>query len=86
MNLQMITSPLDPRIGVIKVNAITATYAISKRNMIGRSVEIAKGVVTGDTPDLHKLRGISEEEMASCEYPRRAVHVPAYLHLEPQLI
>jgi general stress protein 26 len=55
--------PDDPRIGVIKVNAITATYAISHRTAVGRGVEIAKGVITGDAPNVHKLREISQEEM-----------------------
>lgn len=57
--------PDDPRIGVIKVNAITATYAISHRTAIGRGVEIAKGVVTGDAPNVHKLREITQEELQS---------------------
>lgn len=55
--------PNDPRIGVIKVNAITATYAISHRTAVGRGVQIAKGVITGDAPNVHKLREISQDEM-----------------------
>ncbi|KAI9786280.1 MAG: hypothetical protein M1816_008089 [Peltula sp. TS41687] len=55
--------PNDPRIGAIKVNAITAIYALSKQTAIGRGVEIAKGVVTGEAPDVQKLREITQEEL-----------------------
>ncbi|KAI9756445.1 MAG: diphthine synthase [Chaenotheca gracillima] len=55
--------PEDPRIAVIKVSAITATYAISRRTAVGRTVELAKGVVTGDAPSVNKLREISTEEL-----------------------
>ena len=53
----------DPRIGVIRVKASTAQYAISKRTQLGSLVEVAKGVVTGETADVNKLRKISEEEV-----------------------
>ena len=55
--------PDDPRIGVIKVNAATATYATSRKNMIARGVEMVQGVITGEAPAVNKLREISEEEM-----------------------
>ncbi|KAI9847615.1 MAG: BLI-3 blue-light-inducible Bli-3 protein [Sclerophora amabilis] len=61
--------PDDPRIAVIKVTAVTATYAISRRGAIGRGVEMAKGVVTGEAPSVNKLREISTEELETCEYP-----------------
>lgn len=59
--------PEDPRIGVIKVMAKTATYAIATGTMMGRGAEIVKGVVTGSAPNVNKLREISEEEVQQCE-------------------
>ncbi|KAI4133742.1 MAG: hypothetical protein LQ338_000071 [Usnochroma carphineum] len=56
--------PEDPRIGVIKVNAITATYAVTTRNFIGRNIEVAKGTITGKAPNVNKLREISEAELS----------------------
>ena len=59
--------PEDPRIGVIKVEAKTATYAIASGTSLGRGVEIVKGVVTGSAPNVNKLREISEDEIKQCE-------------------
>ena len=59
--------PEDPRIGCIKVNAKTATYAIASGTMIGRGVDIVKGAVTGEAPKVSQLREISEEELTQCE-------------------
>ena len=59
--------PEDPRIGAIKVSAKTATYAINKGFFIGRVVEVAKGAVTGQAPNVNKLRELTEEELAQCE-------------------
>jgi general stress protein 26 len=56
-------SPEDPRIGVIKVEAKTATYAIAAKSMLGRGVEIIKGVVTGEAAKVNKLREITDEEL-----------------------
>lgn len=55
--------PDDPRICAIRVRAITAQYAISKRTAIGGFVEFAKGVATGQAPDVSKLRYIDEGEL-----------------------
>jgi len=55
--------PEDPRIGVIRVKASTAQYATSKKTMVGSAIEVAKGVVTGETANVNKLRRISEEEI-----------------------
>ena len=54
----------DPRIGVIRVEAKTATYQIARKTMVGRAVEMVQGVVTGDTPAVGKLREISENEIS----------------------
>lgn len=59
--------PEDPRIGVIRVDAKTVTYAVSDKTVVGRGVEIAKGVVTGDSPSVHKLRELSEDEVQQCK-------------------
>ncbi|RAR09096.1 bli-3 protein [Stemphylium lycopersici] len=55
--------PEDPRIGIIRVKASTAQYAVSKKTQIGGFVELAKGIATGDSPSINKLRQISEAEI-----------------------
>ncbi|KAL8734309.1 MAG: hypothetical protein Q9166_001507 [cf. Caloplaca sp. 2 TL-2023] len=55
--------PEDPRIGVIKVSAKTATYAIATKTMLGRGMEIAKGTLTGEAPNVHHLREVTEDEI-----------------------
>lgn len=52
---------------MIAVKAKTATYAIVSQNIIGRGIEIAKGIVTGSAPNVNKLREIGEEELEECE-------------------
>lgn len=63
----------DPRIGIIKVVAKTATYAAQSGTVVGRSLEIAKGALTGEVPKVTKLRELSEAELAECESLRRAL-------------
>jgi len=53
----------DPRIGVIKVTAKTATYAISRSNPISRGIEMVQGAISGNAAQVNKLREISEQEM-----------------------
>ncbi|MCJ1371872.1 BLI-3 blue-light-inducible Bli-3 protein [Loxospora ochrophaea] len=60
--------PEDPRIGVIKVDTKTATYATTGQNIIGRTMEFAKGVVTGEAPKVNNLREINEEEIMQCKH------------------
>lgn len=55
--------PEDPRIGVIRVEAKTATYAVSRKNAIGRVAELAQGVVTGSAPAVNKLRELTEQDI-----------------------
>jgi general stress protein 26 len=55
--------PEDPRIGIIRVRASTAQYAVSKRTQIGGFIELAKGVATGQSPDVNKLRHLDESEI-----------------------
>lgn len=59
--------PEDPRIGVIKVVAKTATYAIAYGTSLGRGAEIIKGAITGSAPKVNKLREISEAELQQCK-------------------
>ena len=53
----------DPRIGVIRVKTVTATYAVNDKTFLGRMAEIAKGTVTGETASVNKLRELSEAEI-----------------------
>jgi len=55
--------PEDPRIGVIAVKARTITYAISATNIVGRGIEVAKGMATGSAPNVNRLRELTEEEL-----------------------
>ncbi|KAK4898549.1 BLI-3 blue-light-inducible Bli-3 protein [Elasticomyces elasticus] len=55
--------PEDPRICIIKVNSKTAQYAVSRRTAVGGFAEFAKGVVTGETPQVNKLRHLDEAEL-----------------------
>ncbi|KAJ4375266.1 hypothetical protein N0V83_002352 [Neocucurbitaria cava] len=55
--------PEDPRIGIIRVKASTAQYAVSRRTAVGGFVELAKGIATGEAPSVNKLRHISEAEV-----------------------
>lgn len=55
--------PDDPRIAVIEVKSKSAQYAISRKNVFSAVVEVAKGVVTGETPQVNKLRHIDEQEL-----------------------
>jgi general stress protein 26 len=55
----------DPRIGVIKVEARTVTYSLSKGTMVGRAIEVVKGAVTGEVASVAELREIGEEEIKS---------------------
>jgi general stress protein 26 len=60
--------PTDPRIGVIRVEAKAATYAIARKGLIGRAVETGKAVAKGDTPQINKIRELGEGELAECEF------------------
>ncbi len=52
----------DPRIGVIRVRTIAATYSLASKNALGRAVEVAQGAVTGKPASIHRLRELSEAE------------------------
>ncbi|KAI0161920.1 hypothetical protein GGR52DRAFT_145447 [Hypoxylon sp. FL1284] len=55
----------DPRIGIIRVKVVTATYSISDKTFVGFVAEVAKGTVTGQPASVNKLREISENEIQS---------------------
>ena len=56
--------PDDPRICLIKITSKTAQYAVSAKGLIGSTIELAKGIVTGETPAVNKLRRLSETELS----------------------
>jgi len=64
--------PEDPRIGVIKVSAVTVTYAISRKNMVSRGIEMVQGVISGEAPAVNKLREISESEIGEWRSSQKA--------------
>jgi len=49
--------------GVIVVKATTATYMVSKTSLVTKAFEVAKGMVTGEAPQVNTLREVSEEEL-----------------------
>jgi len=55
--------PEDPRVCLIRVKALTAQYAVSKRTAVGGFVEFAKGVATGEAPSVNKLRYLDDKEL-----------------------
>lgn len=55
--------PDDPRIVVIKVKSKTIQYAVSRKTIIGNTIEIAKGIVTGEAPQVNKIRHLDEREL-----------------------
>lgn len=65
--------PEDPRIGVIKVEMQTATYALARGTKAGGMLELAKGVVGGSAPKVNKLREISEGEVSTWRTSKQMV-------------
>jgi general stress protein 26 len=56
--------PEDPRIALVKIESKTVQYAVSNKNIVASAIDIAKGVVTGEAPAVHKLRHLSEQELS----------------------
>ncbi|KHN96140.1 protein bli-3 [Metarhizium album ARSEF 1941] len=52
----------DPRIGIVKIAAETATYALSAKGQIMQAVEVAQSTLTGKPAVVNSLRHVSEEE------------------------
>ncbi|GMG34118.1 blue light-inducible protein Bli-3 [Aspergillus flavus] len=61
-------SPSDPRIGVIKLEAKLATYAVATRGIFGKAIETIKSATKGDVPAINSIRELSEQELAECEF------------------
>ena len=61
-------SPSDPRIGVIRLEAKLATYAVATRGIFGKAVETIKSATKGDVPAINSIRELSEAELAECEF------------------
>ncbi|OQN97003.1 hypothetical protein B0A48_16977 [Cryoendolithus antarcticus] len=55
--------PEDPRIGIIKIKSNTIQYSANGATMVGQAIEVAKGMVTGQTANVNKLRHIEESEL-----------------------
>jgi len=53
----------DPRLAVIKVRTITATYAIAHASSVSRTMEVAKGMVTGNTASINTLREVGLKDV-----------------------
>jgi general stress protein 26 len=59
--------PEDPRICLIKVRAVAAQYAVSRKGLFGTTIELARGVKDGEVPSVNKLRILSQEDIENCE-------------------
>jgi general stress protein 26 len=59
--------PEDPRICLIKVKAVTAQYAITRKGIVGSAIEYAKGLHEGHPPQINKLRYLDEAEINECK-------------------
>lgn len=54
--------PNDPRIGIIRVEARTITYAVARGNVVSRGLEMVQGALKGEAAQVNKLREVTEEE------------------------
>ncbi|KAK2603419.1 hypothetical protein QQS21_004369 [Conoideocrella luteorostrata] len=52
----------DPRIGIVRLDAETATYAISDKGQILQAIEVAQSSLSGKPAEVNRLRHVSEEE------------------------
>lgn len=55
--------PEDPRLGIIRVNMNTATFAINDKNVVSRVAEVVQGEITGKPASVNKLRKITDTEV-----------------------
>ncbi|KAH7145826.1 hypothetical protein B0J13DRAFT_607429 [Dactylonectria estremocensis] len=55
----------DPRIGLIKVKMVSATYSLVAKNILTRAAEIATSTVTGKPAHVNNLREITEADVQS---------------------
>lgn len=52
----------DPRIGIVRLDAETATYALSSKGQIMQAVEVAQSALRGKPAEVNRLRHVSEAE------------------------
>ena len=55
--------PEDPRIGAVRVRALSVTFSLFSRGVLGRAVEVARGAVTGETPGFTKIYELGDKEI-----------------------
>ena len=55
--------PDDPRIGVIRVKSEEVTYGVTGKTIVGRALDVAKGVATGETPGFMRVRDIPSGQL-----------------------
>jgi general stress protein 26 len=56
-------TPEDPRIVLIAVDAESVIYMVTTKPKPVILFEVAKGIITGDTPDVGETRHVSKHEM-----------------------
>jgi general stress protein 26 len=59
--------PDDPRLALMLVDARTVVYMTEKHSRPRTLFEIAKGMVTGDQPDVGRVERLSDREMERAE-------------------
>ncbi|KAI5463211.1 hypothetical protein BGZ63DRAFT_354153 [Mariannaea sp. PMI_226] len=55
----------DPRLGIIRVRTVSATYMLSAKNLFSRAAEIATSTITGSPPQINRIREITENEVGT---------------------
>jgi len=55
--------PGDPRIAMIRVSTVTATYMVVRKGMVARGMDVAQGMVTGEVAGINRLREIGSGEV-----------------------
>lgn len=55
----------DPRLGIIRVKTVSATYSLVSKNIFSRAAEIATSTITGNPPHVNRLREITESDVAT---------------------
>jgi len=55
--------PEDPRVVLIKIHSKTIQYAVSRKSQVSSTFDVVKGAVTGESPQVNKLRHLDESEL-----------------------
>ncbi|KAF7547543.1 hypothetical protein G7Z17_g7658 [Cylindrodendrum hubeiense] len=56
-------SESDPRIGIIWVKMVSATYMLTAKNIFSRAAEVATSTVTGKPAHVNSLREVTEADV-----------------------